>query len=94
MLLKVLKRLTKGGAYSKKSISKELGIDESLFEQIIGQLQKLGYIKKEDTDCCSSGGGCSGCSPKGGCSCGNNHNIDINMWRVTDKGRSVISNDS
>lgn len=89
MLMKILKRLSQGGIYSNRSMAIELGIDESLVEQMITQLQNIGYIQKDSMDSCSKGcgGGC-GCSTKSKC-CGSS-NVEINMWKVTDKGKSVL----
>ncbi|HEY8892866.1 MAG TPA: FeoC-like transcriptional regulator [Clostridium sp.] len=87
MLIKILKRLAQGGVYSNKLMAKELGVDESLVEQMITQLQKLGYIEKEDMGNCSSGCDC-GSSKKGSC-CGN-QDIGIKMWNITEKGKKTI----
>lgn len=87
MLLKILKRLAQGGLYSNKSMAKELGVDEGLVEQMISQLQQMGYIEKDDIGSCSSGCGC--CSSKSSC-CSDKNNIDINIWKVTEKGKKVI----
>jgi len=84
MLMKILKRLSQGGMYSNKSVARELGIDESLVKQMISQLENMGYIEKDNMSNCNDGCGC-GCSQKSGC-CGSN-SIDINMWKVTDKGK-------
>ena len=88
MLMKILKRLAQGGMYSNKLIAKELGVDESLVEQIITQLQQLGYIEKDNIGNCSSDCGC--CSTKSSC-CSDKHNIDINIWKVTEKGKKTLS---
>jgi hypothetical protein len=87
MLMKVLKRLAQGGLYSNKSMAKELGVDEGLVEQMITQLQHLGYIEKDNLSNCPSGCGC--CSTKSSC-CGDKHNIDINLWKITEKGKKAI----
>lgn len=87
MLIKILKRLAKGGIYSNKLVAKELGVDESLVEQMIEQLKSLNYIEKDTMDTCSSG--CGTCSKKCGC-CGDSSNIDLVMWKLTDKGRKAI----
>lgn len=90
MLMKILQRLGQGGMYSNKSMAKELNIDESLVEQMIKQLQNLGYIEKENMENCSSQ--CNCCSAKSSCySCRNSkHNIDINIWKITSKGKNAI----
>ena len=87
MLMKILKRLSQGGMYSNRSMAREFGIDESLVEQMISQLQNMGYIEKDNMNSCGSGCGGS-CSKKSDC-CGNT-GIDINMWRITDKGKNVL----
>lgn len=88
MLMKILKRLAQGGMYSNKLIAKELGVDESLVEQMITQLQQLGYIEKDNMGGCSSGCGC--CSSKSSC-CSDKHNIDINIWKISEKGKKALS---
>ncbi len=88
MLIKILKRLAQGGLYSNKSMAKELGIDESLVEQMITQLQNLGYIEKDDLEKCSSGCDC-GSSKKDSC-CGSK-DIGVRIWNITEKGKKAIS---
>jgi DNA-binding Lrp family transcriptional regulator len=88
MLKKILETLVKGGRYSNKAMASELGVDESLVEQMIDKLLQMKYIEKEKINSCSDGCGC--CSNKG-CSEANTHNVDINVWRVTEKGRVLIS---
>jgi predicted transcriptional regulator len=87
MLMKVLKRLSQGGRYSNKIIAKELGIDESMVAQIIIQLQQLGYIEKEEMSGCAGGCDCGDSSKKP--SCCNSSNVEINMWKITSKGKST-----
>lgn len=92
MLMKILKRLAQGGMYSNKLVAKELEIDEGMVEQIVIQLQQLGYIEKEKMNNCSSGCNCSSgsCSSKSN-SCCSNHNINVNIWGITEKGKKIIS---
>lgn len=85
--MKILKRLAQGGIYSNKVMAKELDIDESLVQQMILQLQRLGYIEKEKMEHCSSECNCCDSSKKGCCGI---HNIDINIWKITNKGQEVI----
>ena len=82
--MKVLKRLAQGGRYSNKIMAKELGIEEGMVEQMIMQLQQLGYIEKEDLSSCS--GGCD-CGSTKKASCCNGSNIELNMWKITSKGQ-------
>lgn len=88
MLMKILKRLSQGGRYSNKLMANELGIDESMVEQMIVQLQQLGYIEKEDMSACSGGCDCGSSSKKA--SCCNSSNVDINIWKITDKGKETV----
>lgn len=88
MLMKILKKLAEGGRYSNKSMAVELEIDESLVEQMVDKLIQMGYIEKEKINSC--GEGC-GCGSNKGCSCSKSNMIQINIWRVTDKGRLAIS---
>lgn len=88
MLMKILKRLAQGGMYSNQSMARELEMDESLVEQMITQLQHLGYIEKDLLSC---GGNCCNCSSK--CSrCTSNHSADVNIWKLTNKGKKAIFN--
>lgn len=87
MLMKILKRLAEGGRYSNRLVAKELGIDEGTVEQMILQLQQLGYIEKEDMSACSGGCDCGNSSKKS--SCCDSNNVDINMWKITNKGKET-----
>ena len=48
MLMKVLKRLAQGDRYSNKIMARELGIDEGMVEQMLMQLERKGYIVREE----------------------------------------------
>ena len=89
MLIKILKSLAKGGRYSNKLMATELGVDESLVQQMIDNLIRMGYIEKEKINSC--GDGCGSCSSKGSCG-SDTHSIEINIWKVTEKGKKAISN--
>lgn len=86
MLMKVLKRLASGERYSNAIVAKELGIDEGMVEQMLVQLQRMGYIEKEDMASCS--GGCD-CGSTKKASCCNSSNIEIVMWKITSKGKET-----
>lgn len=89
MLIKILKRLALGGVYSNKIMAKELGVEESMVEQMIMQLQNLKYIEKDSMGNCSSGCDCSKSSKKGSC-CGSK-DANIKMWKITEKGKKAVS---
>ncbi|KHD35646.1 transcriptional regulator [Clostridium acetobutylicum] len=86
MLMKILKRLKDGGIYSNKLMAKELGVSESIIEQMILQLEQLGYIKK---DIMTSGCDCSSCAPKKK-SCCTGGNVKIDLWKLTEKGNRAV----
>lgn len=88
MLIRILKRLAQGGLYSNKSMAKELGIDEGMVEQMITQLQNLGYIEKDDIKKCSS---CCDCGSSKKHSCCDNKDIGVKMWKITEKGQKTIA---
>ena len=47
MLMKVLKKLSEGGRFSSsRAIAGDLGIDQGMVEQMLMQLQQLGFIEK------------------------------------------------
>ena len=85
MLMKVLKRLAQGDRYSNKLMAKELGIDEGMVEQLLVQLQQLGYIEKENMATCSGSCDCGSSSKKE--SCCKSSSMDIKMWKITRKGK-------
>lgn len=90
MMMKVLKRIAKGGLYSNRIIARELGIDEAMVEQMIFQLERLGYIEKDSMNggsCCE--GGCCGTSKKKSC-CSGNNNVNIDLWKLTEKGKAAV----
>lgn len=94
MLMKILQRLSKGGLYSNSSMAEELGVDESMVEDMIIQLQNMGYINKDNMNASSSCDCCSDCMPsttksKSSC-CDGKSNIEIGIWNITDKGKSTL----
>ncbi|TZE82620.1 transcriptional regulator [Calorimonas adulescens] len=88
MLIKILKKLAGGGIYSNRLMTTELGVDKRLVEQMINQLQQPEYIERDSIGNCSSH--CSCCTSKKRC-CSNNDFIDLNIWRITDKGEKAMS---
>lgn len=89
MMMKILKRLAKGGLYSNKIVAKELGIEEGMVDQMIFQLERLGYIVKDNmnsSSCCA----CSSCTDKKKSCCSGNNNVNIDLWKLTDKGRAAV----
>jgi hypothetical protein len=94
MLMKILQRLSKGGLYSNSSMAEELGVDESMIEDMIIQLQNMGYIIKDKMNSASSCDCCSDCIPsakksKNSC-CDGKSNIEIGLWNITEKGKNTL----
>lgn len=90
MMMKILKRLSEGGLYSNKIMARELGVDEGIVEQMISQLERLGYITKDNMNS-SSGCDCGGCgSKKSKSCCGGKSNVNIDLWKLTEKGRAAV----
>lgn len=91
MLMKVLKKLSEGGRYSSsRAIAADLGIDPGMVEQMLLQLQQLGFIEKDKMDT-SSTCTCSKCDTAKKSSCCSS-NIEIGLWTITEKGVKAIKN--
>lgn len=89
MMMKILKRLAKGGLYSNKIVARELGTDEGMVEQMILQLERLGYITKDSMNS-GSGCACSSCSDKKKSCCSGNNNVNIDLWKLAEKGKAAV----
>ena len=86
MLMKVLKRLAQGDRYSNKIMARELGIDEGMVEQMLMQLERKGYIVREEMASCAGSCDC-GSGPKKASCCSSKSNII--MWKITSKGNEA-----
>lgn len=92
MLMRVLKKLSEGGRYSSsRAIAADLGMDEGMVDQMLMQLQQLGFIEKDKMDT-SSTCTCSKCEiTKSKSSCCSS-NVEIGLWTITEKGIKAIAN--
>jgi Mn-dependent DtxR family transcriptional regulator len=95
MLMKILKKLAAGGLYSNKAMANELGVYVGMVEAMISQLQQMGYIVRDKmngtSSCCAGGCDCSKEVKKSKHSCcDGNSNIEIEMWKLTDKGKVTL----
>ncbi|MDF2503751.1 FeoC-like transcriptional regulator [Clostridium sp.] len=91
MLMKVLKKLSEGGRFSSsRAIAGDLGIDQGMVEQMLMQLQQLGFIEKDKMDT-SSTCTCSKCETTKKSSCCSS-NVEIGLWTITEKGVKAIRN--
>ncbi|MCB2359003.1 FeoC-like transcriptional regulator [Clostridium estertheticum] len=86
MLMKVLKRMAQGDRYSNKIMARELGVDEGMVEQMLMQLERKGYIEKEDMVSCSGSCDCGSATKKASCC---SSKSDIIMWKITTKGNEA-----
>ena len=87
MLMKVLKRLALGERYSNKIMARELGVSEGMIEQMLMQLERKGYIEKEEMASCCGSCDC-GSGPKKASCCSSKS--DIIMWKITSKGNEAV----
>ncbi|WP_125153148.1 FeoC-like transcriptional regulator [Clostridium rectalis] len=83
MLTKVLKEIAAGELKSKEEICKKLSLSESMLEGIMDQLIQMGYIEQTNGELSCD---CSGCT--GSCHCSN---IKMNMWTISQKGKSILN---
>jgi DNA-binding Lrp family transcriptional regulator len=79
MLQKLLNELATGGVHSCTDLGRELDLSESLLEQILMDLERMGYIKSVGTDCEER---CTGCPLNNVCAVGQPGRI----WTLTEKG--------
>lgn len=84
MLKNVLREVYEAKVFSKSTIAKDLGISESMVDEMVNQLIRMEYLS-EDLGSPTCQGKCSGCSIS---SC---KTIPIKMLSVTDKGRRLLN---
>lgn len=83
MLKKVLKEVYDSKLFSRSAIARDLNISESMVDELVSQLIRMGYISEDlGSPTCQSK--CSGCSIS---SC---NTIPIKMLSVTDKGKNLL----
>lgn len=82
MLERLLIELSQGKAVTLDELAQHLETSTALIEQMLGELEKAGYISSVDTQCDQN---CSGCSLQGLCSLTQENRI----WRVTETGQKA-----
>ena len=85
MLKDILREISIAKVFSKSIIAKNLNISESMVEDAIGQLSRMGYIT-EDMGSPSCATKCSGCSIS------NCNVIPLKTLSITDKGSKLLEN--
>lgn len=85
MLKDVLARIGGFGYVSKSLIARELQISESMVEEAIAQLLRMGYmsVEEEGATCNAS---CKGCAFANFC-----HKDVVKMYQLTDRGRALLA---
>ncbi len=84
MLKQILGKLSEEGYLSRSALAKELKISESVLDDGLEQLLRMGYIVKEETgESCSVS--CSACPLVKGC-----HKEIIKTYRISEKGQAII----
>mgnify|MGYP005835942861 CR=1 FL=1 len=85
MLRKLLDRLATGGVQSYADLCHELEVSETLLEQMLADLERMGYLKRVGTGCEAH---CAGCPMSNVCAVGRPGQI----WTLTEKmatGRTI-----
>jgi len=86
MLKDVLREISLAKLFSISLISKSLNISESLVEEAIEQLSRMGYIM-EDMGSPTCETKCSGCTMSSMC-----NTIPLKTISITDKGKRLLEN--
>lgn len=83
MLKDILKVINRDGYLSRSMLAKELGLSEDMIDEGINQLQRMGYIIKEETgESCSTA--CVNCPFAKTC----NKDI-ITTYKISEKGSNI-----
>lgn len=83
MLKEVLKEIRDSKYVSKPGIAKKLNTTEDVIEQVFSELNRMGYIKEDDTKGCNMK--CKGCSFASLC-----NRVPINTVIITEKGKKLL----
>jgi hypothetical protein len=83
MLEYVLKRVAGGGIHSVSELARELDTTETLVEQMLEDLERMGYLRRVALGC---GGHCDGCEAASACGVHGVHGLG-QVWAVTGPGR-------
>lgn len=84
MLVELLKLMNIGKTLSSSVIAQKFDISVPFAEQLIQNLEDMGYVKHISFNCSSDN--CSTCHLKNGCS---SFSSEINILELTDKGKEM-----
>ncbi|MFP4462158.1 MAG: FeoC-like transcriptional regulator [Thermotogota bacterium] len=82
MFKEIIQVISKSPYLSKKDIAKQLKIEENLIDQILMDLIRMGYLKKEVCD-----SSCNACPVSNFCA---KTDTEIEYWEITEKGYQLI----
>lgn len=98
MMKEVLKTISEKPYLSRQAVSKECGIAEGLFEQVLVDLKRFGYLNETTHTNSNCNGSCSGFALASNCisqqnsdTTRKNINQQIHFWQITKKGLDFIS---
>ena len=84
MLYRLLHELAEGESRNVAEIARSLGISPLMAARIIDDLNRLGYLEANASDCSSQECSCGGCPISTACKEPNR------FWFITQKGQSLI----
>lgn len=84
MLKETLEILNKNKVFSNSILSNSLNISIEMAEDLIAQLTRMGYIKKDEATTCSSV--CSSCAYASNCS-----KEVVKYYQLTDKAKDYLN---
>lgn len=76
---KLLEKVAMGGVHSYADLCRELGVSESLLEQMLTDLERVGYLKRVGMGCDEH---CADCQLGSACAVGGAGKV----WTLTEKG--------
>lgn len=86
MIIEVLKEMADMPVFSKKNLANKFHTNDTVIEQVLKELQRMGCISKEENN-----NGCNlGCGSCKGCPMASSNGI--NGFTVTEKGKRIIKN--
>lgn len=89
MLIRLLKEIANAETHTHLSLAKALKLDSELVKQMFYDLQRLGYIMADDSECgdekCDECGVC--CTKKNKGNSEEKISVGSTRWKLTEKGK-------
>jgi hypothetical protein len=86
----LLQILNEGGVHSPADLARRLGVGQGLLEQMLADLERLGYLKSLPADCPSH---CAGCSLEGRCTVAEGGRIAKSWYNAGDHPGKAMGRD-